>query len=133
MHIFKQNRWVMPLFGVILVCFSAIILLLPSQGRSGERDKVHMGRLQSPRLSSAPETGDMAVKTANRTGGGIGPCTRSRHSPAGPAQAVHRIPGTPVRLKPALAAEWLSAKEWNRKGRAASAVTVRAEPSQPPQ
>ncbi|BCG57634.1 cell wall hydrolase [Paenibacillus sp. URB8-2] len=127
MHIFKQNRWVMPLFGVILVCFSAIILLLPSQGRSGERDKVHMGRLQSPRLSSAPETGDMAVKTANRTKpaaeSGLAPEAAIVRQVQLKLSTVYRAPRSA--WKPALAAEWLSAKEWNRKGRAASAVTVK--------
>lgn len=43
---FRQNRWMMPLFGVILACFSAIIILAPMLGQDRERAKPLGGELR---------------------------------------------------------------------------------------
>ncbi|WP_235957252.1 cell wall hydrolase [Paenibacillus apii] len=127
MSVFKLNRWMVPLFGVILVCFSAIILLVPGLGLSGERDEVHLGRLQSPRLSSAAESGDIAMNTANRTKPAAESGLTSRTANVRQVQpklsAVYRSPR--YAWKPMLAAEWLSAKAWHRTVQAASPAAAR--------
>ncbi|KAA9004799.1 cell wall hydrolase [Paenibacillus spiritus] len=54
MLIFRQNRWVALLVGVILVCFSSIILFQP-RVRGGEYgDRVTMNRLQGGRAEAKP-------------------------------------------------------------------------------
>lgn len=127
MSVFKLNRWVMPLFGVILVCFSAIILLMPGLGRSEERGKVHLGRWQSPRLSSAADSGETAVQTADRTkpaaksGGTARIAIVRKVQPK--LSAVYRSPRHA--WEPMLAAEWLSAKAWHRTVQAASPAAPR--------
>lgn len=48
MLIFKQNRWVALLLGVILVCFSAIYLLLPTPGAKIGLDGKRIAALLNP-------------------------------------------------------------------------------------
>lgn len=52
MLIFKQNRYIALLVGVILVCFSAISLLQPEQVAEGKVDRVQMDKLQSTSRAS---------------------------------------------------------------------------------
>ncbi|AWV32003.1 cell wall hydrolase [Paenibacillus sp. FSL R7-0048] len=52
MLIFKQNRYIALLVGVILVCFSAISLLQPEQVAEGKMDRVQMDKLQSTSRAS---------------------------------------------------------------------------------
>ncbi|WP_025688166.1 cell wall hydrolase [Paenibacillus zanthoxyli] len=132
MSIFKQNRWMLPLFGVILVCFSAIILLLPELGLSEERDKVYVGRLQSPLLSSAPGTGHTVVNAGDRTKPVAEPAIT-----AGAAivrQSHPELSAVPQGLvpawKPVPASEWLNTKPLVLKGNSASAsVTAKNKAS----
>ncbi|KTD85250.1 cell wall hydrolase [Paenibacillus etheri] len=52
MLIFKQNRCIALLVGVILVCFSAISLMQPNQVAEGKIDSVQMDKLQSTSRAS---------------------------------------------------------------------------------
>ncbi|MEK5252769.1 cell wall hydrolase [Paenibacillus sp. FSL F4-0125] len=52
MLIFKQNRYIALLVGVILVCFSAISLMQPNQVAEGKIDSVQMDKLQSTSRAS---------------------------------------------------------------------------------
>lgn len=52
MLIFKQNRCIALLVGVILVCFSAISLMQPNQVAEGKIDNVQMDKLQSTSRAS---------------------------------------------------------------------------------
>ncbi|MNZ66174.1 Spore cortex-lytic enzyme precursor [compost metagenome] len=52
MLIFKQNRCIALLVGVILVCFSAISLMQPNQVAEGKIDSVRMDKLQSTSRAS---------------------------------------------------------------------------------
>jgi len=51
MSIFKQSRYIALLVGVILVCFSAIVLLHQETVLEGKQNKIQMLKLQSPVLS----------------------------------------------------------------------------------
>ncbi|SEO88087.1 N-acetylmuramoyl-L-alanine amidase [Paenibacillus sophorae] len=114
MSIFKQNRWMLPLLGVILVCFSAIILLLPELGLSGERDKLYVGRLQSPLLLSAPRAGDTKVNVSERTKPAAEPALKAR---AAIVRQSHPELSTVSQTlatawKPVPASGWMSVKQW---------------------
>lgn len=52
MLIFKQNRCIALLVGVILVCFSAISLMQPNQVAEGKIDNLQMDKLQSTSRAS---------------------------------------------------------------------------------
>ncbi|MEK4344167.1 cell wall hydrolase [Paenibacillus sp. FSL P4-0184] len=52
MLIFKQNRCIALLVGVILVCFSAISLMQPNQVAEGKIDSLQMDKLQSTSRAS---------------------------------------------------------------------------------
>ncbi|WP_313638422.1 cell wall hydrolase [Paenibacillus sp.] len=52
MLIFKKNRYIALLVGVILVCFSAISLMQPNQVAEGKIDSVQMDQLQSTSRAS---------------------------------------------------------------------------------
>lgn len=74
MTLFKQDRWVTLLIGVILVCFSAIILLNPEKESAGIRT-VRLDKLQSSqtaaKLAPLAEAAKSALRNGETLSGGI--------------------------------------------------------------
>ncbi|SET99029.1 cell wall hydrolase [Paenibacillus sp. NFR01] len=74
MTLFKQDRWVTLLIGVILVCFSAIILLNPEKESAGIRT-VQLDKLQgnqtAAKLAPLAEAAKSALKNGETLSGGI--------------------------------------------------------------
>lgn len=112
---FRQNRWIMPLFGAILACFSAIILLFPLLGQKEER--LQMSRLKPLTVSStAVQNGGSAAAAGSAARKAILPGLLGRNSGVSKNLAgLILIPAARAALyKPLSASAWLSADYWTK-------------------